>query len=757
MTPSKSQPLTSRTPTPPRTPTPEPVSKTQATTSSMGYKVTSVAPSQEASVAATKDTPAMENDISTQKGRVTTEIKLRFKRAKDAYELGQEADHATQRLLKFKESCQNAPDKEAQFWAPGGLGTELESIKKKCWAIYLCENPNAPLAEGIANIQCKPKLKKAYDDARARAISFLGSYSCVSAESTATTLLGHARASISQEFSGTAKTREYLGKVFNHVASDFITGLTCFTHCQKLSDCLDGENTRKLKAKIACVMPIFYIKVASLYTNSHMAIAQVKEKHPQTKAFPADTASETLKLLQTIFKGFNGDTSDKALLEADQYFAVSPEDKRKPEVAIELYCSRILMGAISGQFELTRTSMRDMARFCTETCQHEKELAEPKSKCLDFPAAVLDVSLLIATQLSKQEGNVINIQTMRLKAIDLLTNLKTCWETFYPAPKRNSSPRERRRKLDTLLSQIQKDMNGTVKRAIKALEAVTKLKQASSTPKKTTVRSAGTVVSSLCESEITPFPQDDTARATASPPLTERAIKINWETLKEAAEKIKSDDRKDCFRLYQQVLNCAAQNSTPEQRVLAHYGTVELYFMQATEAYHTCQQSFTFLNKYFKALQEPNLPSSREGKQFQEMVQSFRNHFQEFSINIALVSRFQKNLEKEVLLSDSELADNQDLQEGFHWIKEDCCEYIRKLNEPATALPAICELRKKRLQGMQASQQSEDKQPYSYEDALKGISGYKQSLNNLLPSFEQGFEIYCGEETPSTQASGEGT
>ena len=230
---------------------------------------------------------------------------------------------------------------------------------------------------------------------------------------------------------------------------------------------------------------------------------------------------------------------------------------------------------------------------------------------------------------------------------------------------------------------------------------------------------------------------DEPARAQLS--VAEIAIKDNWQELRDGADSLIAGNHQKARGHFYRVSNCTDQHKTPGQQAWALYGLADMYHQSASDIMGTqCQAAMAFLKNYHAKIRDNISPTSAEGRQFFQKIQSFTQSMQAFSVAIQPVQKQLRELIDLTFSKENDLDKNDDLMESIADLQMDCRDAIQRLGEFSQNLHTICSDRKNWIRGLKLPPKPGGVSPaVNYEKLLQDISELATTLQTLVDSFSQ--------------------
>ena len=95
---------------------------------------------------------------------------------------------------------------------------------------------------------------------------------------------------------------------------------------------------------------------------------------------------------------------------------------------------------------------------------------------VEMVRAACDLSLLMSRSLPEQVTDIIQVQQMRKQAMTYLADVQCWWSKLYP-PGTNQESDTRHHQLKKLYGELESEIEGTIQRALAALDMMGKIKR----------------------------------------------------------------------------------------------------------------------------------------------------------------------------------------------------------------------------------------------------------------------------------------
>lgn len=689
-------------------------------------------------------------DLSSTVGRDKTEAELMLNSVKTVRKLGDRAEAANGEIVQFRIDSRDQPDKLLHFWQAGGPGMKFSDLAQECYEFCNRTTDEELFSPSVSErVRLRGAARDTYFSGKCCILNLLGNYNGVGAECAGIGLLSSLPEAIQSGFTGKGLDRDSLGEGLSTTIIMFLDSLKYlenYLNILKKESHASSEDLQQVEDKMRALVSACYRQIGGLLCIAQEAITNLHTSgKPCAKAFPGEPLEQAFSLVNRFYGHFartdQGKTNE--WLSADRFFKVP----QSVEGACIAWCYRVVAGFVSGHFEMAQSSMKALAELCklpeTERVTaytHFQQKALIPEACVKV---VCDLSLMISRRLPKHNvTDIVQVQKMRKLAVDYLADVKCWWSKMYP-PGTDKEGDIRHHQLDKLSAELEAEIEGTVKRALAALEMMCKIKQVRK-KKKPDINPLDLIGGfvELEKPETEPETEPEPGATVAKISADVAAKRDNQENLKKAVKYLRENKLKDGRRLFLGVAASNSENTTTEQRIWANYGLVDVHKTMAQQAFEKCQRPIRFLQAYEACLKENQLPDIQEGQQFKPEVEAFKEAFGIFSINMSIMNSYIQDLSKILLSEDTSLIKEDDLHLSLDMIKTECCGCIRTLNEFAARLEEICQRRKTLLSQPGFQGRGAASTPYDYKGSLQTVAKSQEKLEKLLTELESEFESH---------------
>ena len=687
-------------------------------------------------------------DLSSRVARDKAEAQLMYDSVLTVRGLGERAQEANRELYQFETASPGSEKLPLFMDSDSGLAVKLSGLAQEC-ADFCESTADAELfSSSISHrVKLRAGAREIYFEGKCRALIFLGNYNGISVQSMGAALLTILPYAVQAAFLPEQIGRDTLGQRYSETIVMYLDSLKYFND---YLDILHRESPatpadkKMLRQKMSRMVNLCYRQASGLLCVAQDKIAEMQDsKNELAVHFPGEPLQQAFKIMHTFYGHFAKTSQGKRneWLWGDRFF-IAPES---PEEACTAWCFRTIAGIVSGHFDMAQSSMKALSDLCRlpedEGIPAYADFQKKKSAFAQSFTVACGLSMMISRTLPVQVQNegILEVQRMRKMAMDYLADVKCWWTRVYP-PGTDREGDARHHQLDQLISELEKEVEGTVQRALAVLATMSKVKKAR---KKPDINLQG-LIDKFERAEVTDREPEPEAAKAVEIPAHVVARQKNQEDLKQAAEYLQKGKFSESRKLFSRVANSNPQNTTTEQRIWANYGVVELQKKLAKGAFDNCSLHIEFLQGYEASLKQNRLPDFHEGRQFQPELVAFREEFKRFSINLSIMNSYIQGLSKILLTEDTSLIQESDLHLSLDMIKTECCAWIQTLNEFAERLDDICERRKALLLQAGTQGRAAGSTPFNYKkEVLDKVAGCLKNLGGLLTEFESGFESHC--------------